>query len=148
MNIISKVLKGQRGGVMAKKIIFIIYMIGVFASICEASITGKLEGTVTDKSGNPLEKVKISIISVKVTSRKFNIQTKKDGKFVQIGIIPGYYQISFSKSRFAPITKEIKRPSSIFSGPLGSRMIMLRPTIKSAQSILAKATQTLSFTVH
>jgi len=105
---ISKDLNGQGEGMMAKKIIFIIYMIGLFASICGASTTGKLEGTVTDNSGNPLEKVKISIISVNVTSRKFNIQTKKDGKFIQIGIIPGYYQISFSKSGFAPISKEVR----------------------------------------
>ncbi len=93
---------------MAKKIIFIIYMIGLFASICGASTAGKLVGTVTDNNGNPLEKVKISIISVKVTSRKFIIHTKKDGKFVQIGIVPGYYQINFSKSGFGSISKEIR----------------------------------------
>lgn len=93
---------------MAKKIIFIIYMIGLFASICGASTAGKLVGTVTDNSGNPLEKVKISIISVKVTTRRFNILTKKDGKFVQIGIVPGYYQVNFSKSGFGPLSKEIR----------------------------------------
>ncbi len=93
---------------MAKRIIFIIYMIGLFASICGASTAGKLVGTVTDNSGNPLEKVKISIISLKVSTRKFIIHTNKDGKFVQIGIVPGYYQINFSKSGFAPIHKEIR----------------------------------------
>ena len=72
------------------------------------STEGKIEGIVKDKMGNALEKVKITIISMQATSRKFELTSKKDGKFLQVGIIPGYYQISFKKEGFMPLTQEIR----------------------------------------
>jgi tetratricopeptide (TPR) repeat protein len=72
------------------------------------STEGKIEGIVKDKLGNPLEKVKITIISMQATSRKFELSSKKDGKFLQVGIIPGYYQVSFKKEGFMPLTQEIR----------------------------------------
>jgi len=72
------------------------------------STEGKIAGKVLDKLGNPLEKVKITIISMQATSRKFEITTNKEGKFLQIGVIPGYYQVSFKKEGFMPLTHEIR----------------------------------------
>ena len=45
-------------------------------------VEGKIEGVVLDSEGNPLPKVSITIVSSKMASRKFEIMSKKDGKFV------------------------------------------------------------------
>lgn len=71
-------------------------------------VEGRIEGVVTDSEGNPIEKVAVTIISSKMSSRKFEVKTNKDGKFVQIGIWPGYYQVRFVKSGFAPQSWEVR----------------------------------------
>lgn len=71
-------------------------------------VEGRIEGVVTDSEGNPIEKVAVTIISSKMSSRKFEVKTNKDGKFIQIGIWPGYYQVSFNKSGFAPQSWEVR----------------------------------------
>jgi len=71
-------------------------------------VEGRIEGVVTDSEGNPLAKVTVTIISSKMSSRKFQVTTNKNGKFTQIGIWPGYYQVIFSKSGFAPQSWEVR----------------------------------------
>jgi len=71
-------------------------------------VEGRIEGVVTDSEGNPLARVSVTIISSKMSSRKFQATTNKDGKFIQIGIWPGYYQVSFTKSGFAPQSHEVR----------------------------------------
>jgi len=73
-----------------------------------SSVQGKIEGVVTDSSGNPLEKVKVTIISLKVATRKLELTTDKEGKFVQVGLWPAYYQVNFKKSGYAPISQEVR----------------------------------------
>ena len=70
-------------------------------------IEGRIEGVVKDSEGNPIPKVNITIISSKMSSRRFQVTTNKEGKFIQIGIWPGYYQVSFSKSGYAPQSREV-----------------------------------------
>jgi tetratricopeptide (TPR) repeat protein len=72
-----------------------------------ASITGRVEGLVTDNAGTPLEKVAISIVPQLSSALKFEIFTDQAGKFVQIGIQPGYYMISFKKEGFMPVSQEV-----------------------------------------
>jgi len=73
-----------------------------------SSVQGKIEGVVIDSDGNPLEKVKVTIIFIKIASRKFELTTDKEGKFIQIGLWPGYYQVNFKKSGYAPISQEVR----------------------------------------
>jgi len=73
-----------------------------------AQFQGRIEGKVVDAAGSPLEKVEVSIVSVKTSTMHYESQTDKDGKFFQIGLIPGYYQISFKKTGFMPKSTEVK----------------------------------------
>ncbi len=73
-----------------------------------AQTTGRLEGTVTDPSGAPLEKVEVSIVSARTTSIRFDLATDKAGRFAQIGLAPGWYQVTFKKAGFAPKSTEIR----------------------------------------
>jgi len=93
---------------MVRKSLFIYCLVFLFSVNLWPHIEGKIEGVVTDTEGNPIAKVSVTIISSKMSSRKFEVTTKKDGKFVQIGIWPGYYQVRFVKSGFAPQSHEVR----------------------------------------
>jgi len=93
---------------MIKKYLFLIFLIGLFSLNGWPSVQGKIEGMVTDISGNPLEKVKVTIISLKASTRRFELTTGKDGKFTQIGLWPGYYQISLKKAGYMPLSHEVR----------------------------------------
>ncbi|MGB6864839.1 MAG: tetratricopeptide repeat protein [Candidatus Aminicenantaceae bacterium] len=69
---------------------------------------GKIIGTVTDKEGNPQEKVTVTIVSVKSSAKKTEVETNKEGKFSQVGLWPDYYHVSFKKTGFMPISREVR----------------------------------------
>jgi tetratricopeptide (TPR) repeat protein len=71
-----------------------------------AQVQGRVEGRVVDTAGNPLEKVAVNIVSQRTSSVRFDLATDKNGKFLQIGITPGDYVVSFKKDGFAPASKE------------------------------------------
>ncbi|MCJ7582456.1 MAG: tetratricopeptide repeat protein [Candidatus Aminicenantes bacterium] len=93
---------------MARKSLFIFCLVFLFSVSLWPYVEGKIEGVVTDREGNPLEKVEVTITSSKMSSRKFQVSTNKNGKFTQIGIWPGYYQVRFIKSGFAPQSHEVR----------------------------------------
>lgn len=90
-----------------RKCLVLLIFISLFA-VYGRSQHGRLEGIVTDKEGNPLEKVTVTIISVRSSSNKIEVSTNKEGKFSQIGLWPDYYHVSFKKSGFMPISKEVR----------------------------------------
>ncbi|HUV60212.1 MAG TPA: tetratricopeptide repeat protein [Desulfatiglandales bacterium] len=63
------------------------------------ALDGRIQGRVLDKSGNPLEKVKISLFD---SSRglKFSTKTDKNGKFFKRGIFPSTYEITFELEEY------------------------------------------------
>ena len=69
---------------------------------------GRITGTVTDNEGNPQEKVTVTIVSVKSSAKKVEVKTNKDGKFSQVGLWPDYYHVTFKKSGFMPVSREIR----------------------------------------
>lgn len=73
-----------------------------------ASVQGRIEGVVTDSQGNPLQGVKVTITSLKVSARKFELTTNKEGRFTQVGLWPGYYRVTFRKSGYMTVSQEIK----------------------------------------
>jgi Flp pilus assembly protein TadD len=90
-----------------KKIVILLFLI----CLCMGSLWsqhGKITGIVTDKEGNPQEKVTITIISVKSAAKKIEVETNKDGKFSQVGLWPDYYHVTFKKSGFMPVSREIR----------------------------------------
>ena len=90
-----------------KKIIIGLFLAVIAAAALGASTTGKVEGTVLDAAGTPLAEVAVSIVSQTSSAVKFEVVTDASGRFVQIGIQPGYYMISFKKESFAPVSKEV-----------------------------------------
>jgi len=72
-----------------------------------AQVQGKVRGVVVDSQGNPLTKVTVSIISVRSSSQRYETTTGQDGKFSQIGIQPGYYQVVFKKDGYITKTTEV-----------------------------------------
>jgi len=91
-----------------KKSIILSCLIGLLLSNLWPSVQGKIEGTVTDSSGNPLEKVTITITSLKASTGHVNLKTDKKGKFIQVGLWPGRYQVSLKKSGYLPVSYEVR----------------------------------------
>lgn len=82
-------------------------LLAVAAIAAWAQVQGRVEGRVLDASGNPLENVSVAIVSQRTSSVRYNLTTDKNGKFVQVGIMPGDYLATFRKDGFATVTKEI-----------------------------------------
>lgn len=93
---------------MIKKSIILSCLIGLLLSNLLPSVQGKIEGIVTDSSGNPLEKVTITITSLKASIGHVNLKTDKKGEFIQIGLWPGRYQVSLKKSGYLPVSNEVR----------------------------------------
>jgi tetratricopeptide (TPR) repeat protein len=83
-------------------------LFGFLASPGGTSIQGKIEGMVFDKNGKPLEKVTVTIVPQKRLGLLFELKTDNEGKFIQAGFLPGYYQVNFRKSGFMPQWKEAR----------------------------------------
>ncbi len=73
-----------------------------------AQTTGKLSGVVRDGQGNPVEKAVVNVVSTKTSAMSYELKTNKEGKFLQVGIIPGYFQISVKKEGYLPRSVEVK----------------------------------------
>ncbi len=58
-----------------------------------AQTQGRVEGRVLDAEGRPLEKVDVVIVAQWTTSVHYELTTDKNGKFRQIGMTPGDYQV-------------------------------------------------------
>jgi tetratricopeptide (TPR) repeat protein len=80
-------------------------LLGLRAS---AQFQGRIEGVVVDSAGTPIEKANVMIISQKSATISYRVTTDKNGKFSQIGLMPGTFQVSVNKPGFAPRTLEVK----------------------------------------
>lgn len=72
-----------------------------------AQVRGKLRGTVVDSQDNPVEKATITIVSTRLATQRYETKTGKDGRFAQVGIYPGYYQVTIKKDGYLPKTFEV-----------------------------------------
>lgn len=71
-------------------------------------VQGKLTGIVADAMGRPVEKAEVAVVSTKTVSMNFSLTTNKEGKFSQVGIMPGYYQITVKKSGYVTRIAEVR----------------------------------------
>jgi tetratricopeptide (TPR) repeat protein len=71
-------------------------------------VQGKLMGVVKDGQGNPVEKASVHIVSTKTTSVNYELTTNKEGRFLQVGIQPGYFQVTVKKDGYMPKTTEAR----------------------------------------
>jgi len=72
-----------------------------------AQFQGRVTGRIVDQEGNPLEKAEVNIVSQKTASMRYDLKTDKNGRFLQIGITPGYFILTVKKDGFMPASKEI-----------------------------------------
>lgn len=73
-----------------------------------SQVQGKLMGVVTDAQGNPVEKASVHVVSTKTTAVSYELTTNKEGRFLQVGIQPGYFQVTVKKDGFMPRTTEAR----------------------------------------
>jgi len=73
-----------------------------------AQIQGKLMGVVKDSQGNPVEKAVVTVVSTKTSSVSYELSTNKEGRFLQVGIQPGYFQVSVKKDGYLPKSMEVR----------------------------------------
>jgi tetratricopeptide (TPR) repeat protein len=85
----------------------------ILASIAPAAaqIKGKLTGVVKDAQGNPVEKATVAILSTRSNAESYELSTNKEGRFYQIGLQPGYFQVTVKKTGYA--TKVLEARVSI-----------------------------------
>jgi tetratricopeptide (TPR) repeat protein len=92
---------------MRKRAIMAILLGLTVSAAAWAQIQGKLMGVVKDSQGNPVEKAVVTVVSTK-TSASYELSTNKEGRFLQIGIQPGYFQVSVKKDGYLPKSTEVR----------------------------------------
>lgn len=91
-----------------QSLLIVLAMLNLLFCQARAQFQGRIEGVVVDNEGNPVEKAKVTIISVKTSSVTFELSTDKNGNFIQVGLRPGYYQLNIKKPGFMPASREVK----------------------------------------
>jgi tetratricopeptide (TPR) repeat protein len=92
---------------MRKRAIMAILLGLTVSAAAWAQVQGKLMGVVKDSQGNPVEKAVVTVVSTK-TSASYELSTNKEGRFLQIGIQPGYFQVSVQKDGYLPKSMEVR----------------------------------------
>jgi tetratricopeptide (TPR) repeat protein len=93
---------------MHKRAIMAILLGLAVSAAAWAQIQGKLTGVVKDGQGNPVEKAVVTVVSAKTSAVNYELTTNKEGKFLQVGIQPGYFQVSVKKAGFLPRSTEVR----------------------------------------
>jgi tetratricopeptide (TPR) repeat protein len=122
---------------MIRKSGFIAVLLALTLSAAWAQTQGRILGSVLDSAGNPLEKVAVSIVSQRTVSIHYELTTDKNGKFVQVGLMPGNYLINLKKEGFTPSSNEI-HVSIDETAPFEAR---LKPADVATQKSLSEADQ-------
>ena len=91
-----------------KKAPIFVFLLFVSTVASWAQYQGRIKGRVLDPSGNPVDKAEVTLVSQKTSTIRYESRTDKEGRFVQVGLMPGYYMLSVKKTGFAPGSKEIK----------------------------------------
>jgi tetratricopeptide (TPR) repeat protein len=83
-------------------VILLLFMIFVLLSPLYSTL-GSLKGYIKEKgTDKPLAKVKITLVSLRNTTIRFELVTDKKGYFYKTGLQNGMYQVSFDKEGYTP----------------------------------------------
>jgi len=93
---------------MIKKSGFIAMVLALALPAAWAQTQGRIQGTVLDAAGNPIEKVSVSIVFQRTSSVHYELQTDKTGKFMQVGLTPGIYLVRLKKDGLVPTSSEVR----------------------------------------
>jgi Tfp pilus assembly protein PilF len=95
-----------------RKSIFSIFGLFLLCIYIYPSVHGGIKGKIVGKDNNPINGVRVTIISMEYTTERYAMKTNKKGEFIQIGLTPGYYQVRCEKDGYMPLAKKIKVPIS------------------------------------
>ena len=93
---------------MPKRAILAILLGLTVSAAAWAQVQGKLMGVVKDGQGNPVEKAVVTVVSTKTSAVSYELKTNKEGRFLQVGIQPGYFQVSVKKDGYLPKSTEVR----------------------------------------
>ena len=86
-----------RTHIVGRTLVICAMVLGLAALAAPVSAqTGQVKGKITDAEGKPVEGAKVTIQLVD-NNTKFELKTKKNGEFMQIGLQPGQYKITAEK---------------------------------------------------
>ena len=74
--------------------------------------TGMIKGKVVDAEKKPVEGAKVTLQQVD-TNSKFELKTKKNGEYMQIGVPPGNYKVTVEKDGLSSVTYGRTSPMDI-----------------------------------
>ena len=130
--------EAERSHEMSRKMSFFILMSALTVSLSLAQIQGKIDGEVSDETGKPINGVSVTIISQKTASMHFEMSTDKDGRFRQVGLMPGYFIVNFKKEGFGPVAREVK----VSIAEVATLHVTMKTTAAMDQKALSAADRT------
>jgi tetratricopeptide (TPR) repeat protein len=120
----------------------LILLVALVMTLSWSQYQGPVTGRVLDAEGNPVEKAEVSIVSVKTSSIRYDLKTDKNGRFLQVGLTPGYFILTVKKSGFAPASKEIHvgvAAEETFELTLKPMAAALEKTLSEADNLFLRA---------
>jgi tetratricopeptide (TPR) repeat protein len=84
-----------------KAMMVVVVMAGALAVAAAAQMMGRISGKVTDENGKPWPGVTV-VISNPDTGSKFTVKTDSKGEYLQMGVTPGAYKITFETQKYPP----------------------------------------------
>ena len=83
--------------IVSRPLVICAMVLGLAAlTVPAAAQTGQVRGKVTDAESKPVEGAKVTIQQLD-NNTKFEVKSKKNGEFMQIGLPPGQYKITAEK---------------------------------------------------
>ena len=83
--------------IVSRSLVICAMVLGLAAiAVPAAAQTGQIRGKVTDAENKPVEGAKVTIQQLD-NNTKFEVKTKKNGEYMQIGLPPGQYKITAEK---------------------------------------------------
>ncbi len=83
--------------IISRSLVICAIVLGLAAlTVPAAAQTGQVRGKVTDAEGKPVDGAKVTIQQLD-NNTKFEVKSKKNGEYMQIGLPPGQYKISAEK---------------------------------------------------
>jgi tetratricopeptide (TPR) repeat protein len=90
-----------------KAVLAVVAMAGMLAVGASAQVLGRVSGQVIDANGKPWPGVTV-VISSSSTGAKYTVTTDSKGEYMQMGVQPGIYKITFETNKFPPQTYEVQ----------------------------------------
>jgi tetratricopeptide (TPR) repeat protein len=88
---------------MKRKLLLILFLLGAVDAF---SAAGRLQGTVKDVDGKPIEKATITIQSQGEIKQTYTAHTNAKGEYQHVGIAPGMYRVTVSKEGYKNVDSD------------------------------------------